>query len=164
MIGIREATVDDVPAIARVHVTADWETYAPLFGADAYMLTIAESQDRWRRALEGGGLLLAACDQDAIVGLGHACGDRIAALYLLPAYHRRGIGKAMFARLLDFLGGRGVSEVRFDVAAINAAAIAFYEAQGARRVGRCVNRDPRGDTEDLIFAVPTAQARCGPVP
>jgi GNAT superfamily N-acetyltransferase len=157
MIEIREANLGDIPAIARLHVKADWETYAPLFGAEAYMLTTAESEARWRRALEGGGLL-AACDQGAIVGLGHASGDRIHALYILPAYHRRGIGKAMFARLLHFLHERGVSEACFAVAAVNAAAIAFYEAQGARAVGRCVDRDPRGDTEDLIFAVPTAKA------
>ena len=63
----------------------------------------------------------------------------------------------MLAQLLQFLNGRGVSQARFDVVAVNAAAIAFYEAQGARPVGRRVNRDPRGDTEDLIFAVPTAK-------
>jgi ribosomal protein S18 acetylase RimI-like enzyme len=157
MIDIRPATTGDLAAVAQVHVTSDWETYAPLFGADAFRLTNAESEDRWRRALEGGGLLLAACDRDAIVGLGHARGDRIDALYILPAYHRQGIDRAMLARLLDFLHQRGVAEARFDVAAANAEAILFYEAQGARAVGRCVDRDPRGDTEDLIFAVPTAQ-------
>jgi len=157
MIEIREATVEDIPAIVHVHVNVDWDTYFPLFGAAAYRLTAAESGDRWRRALEGGGLLLVACGRGAIVGLGHACADRIDALYILPAYHRQGIGKAMFARLLRFLRERGVSEARFDVVAVNAAAIAFYRAQGAREVGRCVNRDPRGDTEDLIFAVPTAK-------
>jgi ribosomal protein S18 acetylase RimI-like enzyme len=98
------------------------------------------------------------------VGLGHACGERIDALYILPAYHRRGIGKAMLGRLLQFLRERGVSEARFDVVAVNAPAIAFYEAQGARAVGRCVDRDPRGDTEDLIFAVTTAQGGRRPVP
>jgi len=157
VIEIREAIVADVPAIARLHVKADWETYAPLFGAEAYMLTIAESEMRWRRAVKGGGLLLAACDRGVIVGLGHACADRIDALYILPAYHRQGIGRAMFARLLRFLHERGVPEARFDVVTVNAAAIAFYEAQGARAVCRYVSRDARGDTEDLIFAIPTAK-------
>ena len=160
MIGIREATAEDIPAIARVHVRSDWETYAPLFGAEAYRLTVAESEERWRRALQGGGLLLVATDGGAIVGLGHACAEHIDALYLRSAYHRRGIGRAMFRRLLQFLRDRGVSEARFDVVAVNAAAIAFYTAQGARPVGRRINRDPRGDTEDLIFAVPTAKAGC----
>ena len=69
--------------------------------------------------------------------------------------------KAMLARLLQVLQQRGIAEARLDVVAVNADAIAFYEAQGARAVGRCTNRDPRGDTEDLIFAIPTAQVGCG---
>jgi hypothetical protein len=82
-IDIRLATPADLPAIARVHVDADWDTYAPLFGAEAYRLEMHESERRWRRALEGDGLLLVATDCGAVIGLGHACGDRIDALYLL---------------------------------------------------------------------------------
>jgi ribosomal protein S18 acetylase RimI-like enzyme len=158
MIEIREAAADDLSAIAQVHVEADWDTYAPLFGAAAYRLEIGESERRWRRALEGDGLLLVATDRAAIVGLGHAFADRIDALYLLSAYRRRGIGKALLSRLLAFLHDRGVAEARLDVVAINGSAIAFYLAQGARPVGRRISKDPRGDTEDLIFAVPTAKA------
>jgi GNAT superfamily N-acetyltransferase len=158
MIDIRPATTQDVAAVAEVHVKADWDTYSPLFGAEAYRLEKPASEERWWRALKGGGLLLVATDRGAIVGLGHACGDRIDALYLLSSHHRRGIGRALLSRLLAFLHGCGVSEARFDVVAVNAAAIAFYEAHGARPVGRRINTDPRGDTEDLIFAIPTAKA------
>jgi ribosomal protein S18 acetylase RimI-like enzyme len=164
MLEIREATPEDIPAIAQVHVKADWETYAPLFGAEAYRLEIAELEQRWRRALEGNGLLLVATDRDSIMGLGHAVADRIDALYLLSTYQRRGIGKALLSRLLAFLHSRGVREARFDVVTLNANAIAFYEAQGARSVGRRINKDPRGDTEDLIFVVPTAKAGIQSVP
>jgi GNAT superfamily N-acetyltransferase len=157
MIEIHKATAEDIPAMAQVHVKADWDTYAPLFGAEAYRLESSESEQRWRRALEGDGLLLVATDRGSIVGLGHAVPDRVDALYLLSAYHRRGIGKAMFSWLLQFLNERGVPEAQIDVVTVNANAIAFYTAQGARRVGRRVNGDPRGDTEDLIFAVPTAK-------
>ena len=160
MIGFREATAEDIPAIAQVHVRADWDTYAPLFGAEAYRLTIAESEERWRRALQGGGLLLVATDGRAIVGLGHACADRIDALYLLSAYHRRGIGRAMLRRLLEFPAEQGIREAQVAVVTVNANAIAFYCAQGARQVGRRMHRDPRGDTKDLIFAIPTAKAGC----
>ena len=161
MIEIRRAIPEDVPDIARVHVKADWETYAPLFGARAYALDVAECEQRWQQALRDGGALLVATDGCVIVGLGHVVEDRIRALYLPAAYRRRGIGKAMLARLLQVLQQRGIAEARFDVVAVNADAIAFYEAQGARAVGRCTNRDPRGDTEDLIFAIPTAQVGCG---
>jgi GNAT superfamily N-acetyltransferase len=158
VIDIRPATTDDVAALAEVHVAADWDTYAPLFGAAAYRLENAESRERWRQALEGGGLLLVATDRGTIVGFGHACGDRVNALYLLSTHHRRGIGSALLSRLLAFLYDCGVSEARFDVVAVNAAAIAFYEAHGARPVGRRINPDPRGDTEDLIFVIPTVKS------
>jgi GNAT superfamily N-acetyltransferase len=165
MIEIRGATLEDVPGIARVHAQADWETYAPLFGAHAYRLDVAECEQRWRRALRDGGVLLVATDRGVMVGLGHAYADRIGALYLLAAYRRRRIGKAVLGRLLQALHERGVVEARFDVVAVNAAAIAFYRAQGARQVGRCTNTDPRGDTEDLIFAIATAKAGgCASVP
>jgi GNAT superfamily N-acetyltransferase len=164
MIELREATVDDIPAIAQVHINADWDAYAALFGTEAYRLEIAESEQRWRRALEGDGLLLIATDRGAVVGLAHAVEDRIDALYLLSAYHRRGIGTAMFQDLLQFLNKLGIAEARLDVVTANADAIAFYRAQGARQVGRGISRDPRGDTENLIFAVPTAKAGGGSVP
>ena len=158
MIEIREATLEDVPQVARVHAKADWETYAPLFGAQAYALDVAECEQRWRQALRDGGVLLVATAGGVVVGLGHAYADRIGALYLLAAHRRQGIGKAVLSQLLQALHDRGILEARFDVVAVNAQAIAFYMAQGARPVGRCTNRDPRGDTEDLIFAIPTAQA------
>jgi GNAT superfamily N-acetyltransferase len=115
---IRRATVEDLPAIAKVHVEADWDTYAPLFGAAAYRLEVAESELRWRRALHGDGLLLVASDHGAIVGLGHAVDDRIDALYLLSGYHRRRIGKAMLSRLLRFLNARGIAQAQLDVVAV----------------------------------------------
>ena len=155
MIEIRAATPDDITEIARVHVKADWETYAPLIGTQTYALQAAESERRWRQGLQDGGVLLVATDGDAIVGLGHAYANRIGALYLLASHQRRGIGRAMLARLLQFLRERGVAEAQFDVVAVNAGAISFYRAQGARPVGRVINRDPRGDTEDLVFAIAT---------
>lgn len=156
MIEIREAALDDIPAIARVHVQADWDTYSALFGARAYALELGESECRWRRALQEGDMLLVASNGTGIIGLGHARGDRIGALYLLRSYQRRGIGRALLTRLLTALNQRGVAEARFDVVAINVDAIRFYQALGAYPVGRCINHDPRGDTEDLVFAISTA--------
>jgi GNAT superfamily N-acetyltransferase len=158
MIQIREAALDDIPAIARVHVQADWDTYSGLFGSHAWALEPGESECRWRRALRDGDVLLVASDGDGIIGLGHARGDRIGALYLLRSYQRRGIGRALLTRLLAALNKRGVGEARFDVVAINVNAIRFYRAVGAYPIGRCINRDPRGDTEDLVFVIPTATA------
>jgi len=159
MIEIREAAPDDIPAIARVHVQADWDTYSALFGSRAYALEFGESECRWRRALQEGDILLVASDGAGIIGLGHARGDRIGALYLLRFYQRRGIGRALLTRLLAALNQQGVAEARFDVVAINVNAIRFYRALGAYPVGRCINRSARGNSEDLVFAIPTVSAR-----
>jgi ribosomal protein S18 acetylase RimI-like enzyme len=156
VIEVRPARGEDVPAIARVHAKADWETYAPLFGARAYALNVATLEQRWKRALSDGSLVFVATSGDDIVGLAHVHADRIEALYLLAAYRRRGIGKMLLSELLRGLNGRGMGEVHFDVIAINADAIAFYRAQGARAVGHRVNRDSRGDSEDLLFVIATA--------
>jgi GNAT superfamily N-acetyltransferase len=126
MIEIREAVLDDVSAIVRVHVQADWDTYSALFGSQAYALEPEESELRWRRALGDGDILLVASDGIEIVGLGHARENRIDALYLLRSHQRRGIGRALLARLLAALKELGVAEARFDVVAINDKAIAFY--------------------------------------
>ena len=156
MIEVRPARGEDVPAIARMHAKADWEAYAPLFGARAYALDVATLEQRWKRALSDGSLVFVATSGDGIVGLAHAHADRIEALYLVAAYRRRGIGKMLLSELLRGLNGRSIAEVHFDVIAINADAIAFYRAQGARTVGRRVNTDSRGDSEDLLFVIATA--------
>jgi len=155
MIEIRDATVEDIPELAHVHVKADWDTYAPLFGAEAYMLDVTESERRWRQAIRNGDVLLLAMHGSTIVGFGHCYEDLIGALYLLTPYHRQGIGSALLQKLLRALYGRGISTVRFDVVAKNVQAIAFYTAHGASPVGRCLNRDLRGDTEDIILVIAT---------
>jgi GNAT superfamily N-acetyltransferase len=158
MIWIREAVLDDISAIARVHMQADWDTYYPLFGSKAWAIERGESECRWRRAVSNSDILLVASDGHLVIGLGHAGGDRIGALYVLRSYQRRGIGRALLTCLLAALSKRGVAEARFDVAVANVNAIEFYRAAGAHPIGRCINRDPRGDTESLVFAIPTAAA------
>ena len=161
MIEIREAAPDDIPAIARVHVEADRDTYSALFGPRAYALRLDESELRWRTALgDGDTLLVASCGGD-IVGLGHARGDRVGALYLLRSHRRRGAGSALLRGLLSALNRQGVLEARLDVVAANENAIAFYRAHGACPVGRCINRDARGDSDDLVLSIPTAARKDG---
>jgi ribosomal protein S18 acetylase RimI-like enzyme len=156
MIQIREAAPGDIPAVARVHVKADRDTYSVLLGSKAYALGPDESELRWRRALCNGDALLVADDCHEVVGFGHAQGNRIDALYVLGSHQRRGIGKALLRGLLTTLNKLGVSEARFDVVAKNENAIAFYRAQGAYLVDRCINRDRDGDREDVVFALPTS--------
>ena len=153
MLAIRRAAVEDLAAIARVHAQADWEAYSRLFGDKAQRLEVAVLQERWRTALSD--VALVAESDGVPVGVAHARRDRIEALYVLSARQRQRVGTARRARVLEILAARGVSEAQFDVVASNLRAVAFYRARGARLVGRCVNTDPRGASEDLVFAIAT---------
>jgi ribosomal protein S18 acetylase RimI-like enzyme len=82
-------------------------------------------------------------------------GDRIAQLYLLKAYHGRGIGRALLLRLLAALRARGVEEAAFEVLAVNLAARAFYEAHGARCIGVRTQRHAAGSYEDAVYVIAT---------
>jgi ribosomal protein S18 acetylase RimI-like enzyme len=157
---IREATHDDITAIARVHVQADWETYSGLFGSKTYRIDLADSEHRWRHALQRGDTLLVAGEGSQIVGLGHALKDEIRALYLLRSYQRRGIGRALLLSLLTRLNGRGVTEARFEVVGANLKAIRFYESLGARTIERCTNSSGPGAIEDhIVFVISTSSVR-----
>lgn len=57
-------------------------------------------------------------------------------LAVAPAWHRRGVGRALVARVLAALAGRGVTQVFLEVRASNVAARALYEGAGFREVGR----------------------------
>jgi len=159
MIEIREATYADIRAIAQVHVQADWETYSSLFGSEAHRIDSGESEQRWRHALRLGDTLLVATEKSEIVGLGHVGKNEIGTLYLLRPYQRRGIGKTLLLRLLTALNDRGVAEARFDVVPANLNAIRFYKSLGARPVGRRINSNSRGATEELVFAIATSPIR-----
>ena len=83
MIEIRNATAQDAAESARVHVEADWETYAPLFGAEEYMLDVAESECDGRRRW-------AMVERCSLRQMPVAIADRIDALYLLAAQSPEG--------------------------------------------------------------------------
>ena len=52
----------------------------------------------------------------------------VATLYVLPEYHRQGIGGELFAHALDFLGPE--SDIIADIAVYNIGAIKFFESLG----------------------------------
>ena len=155
MTDIRRATLDEVPAIAAVHARAHLETYQPLLGTMTRALDVGAQEQLWRQALADGDLVLVATVSGNIVGVGHARRHRMQALYLLAAYRRRGIGKLMLTKILRLLHQDGIPEMEFDVFALNANAIAFYRACGARQTGSVRNTDPAGDYDDATFSIAT---------
>lgn len=77
-----------------------------------------------------------ACQGDKIVGMSVVHGSNLARLYVDPAYHRRGIGKALFQAAEAFLRNAGVQEIT--VGALVESAAAFYRAMGMTVTGRLV--------------------------
>lgn len=70
-------------------------------------------------------------------------------LAVAPAWHRRGVGRALVARVLAALAGRGVTQVFLEVRASNVAARALYEGVGFREVSRRA-RYYRRPVEDAV--------------
>jgi GNAT superfamily N-acetyltransferase len=148
---IRPAAPADLKTIAAVHVQADSETYRPIFGDRFRLRPLAESRARWREALGAGDVLLVAEHDASIVGLAHAHGAWMSALYLLAAHRRQGFGEALLAELCRQVLARGVDAIEFQCVAANVKAIAFYEAMGARQVGRKTEGAGDDAWEDVVF-------------
>jgi GNAT superfamily N-acetyltransferase len=154
-ISIRPVRRDEALAVARVHVQADRETYAPIFAAQFREVSLEESLARWETALTAGHSFLVATDAGAIVGLAHAGEAWMSALYLLASHRRRGIGARLLAALCAGVRARGVEEIGFTCVAANAPALAFYEAMGARQLGRTMIGDGADAWEEMVLALST---------
>jgi ribosomal protein S18 acetylase RimI-like enzyme len=155
MVVLREARPDEAAAIAAAHATAHFETYEPLFGAATRRLDPAPLELAWRRAFRDKAIVRLAEADGEIVGVGQLAGDTLSDLYLRASHRGRGLGTRMLAELLAVARGRGVETVRFNVHSANTPAIGFYEAKGARLVGRQLIRHPDGDWEDLVYEIAT---------
>lgn len=150
---IRDATLDDVGAIAFVHLASWRETYAELLPAKFIEGNTLERRHAvWHGVLERRErIVLVACD-DHDTPFGFICGGGmpaaihgrtpipshdayVDALYVLAAKHRRGIGRTLLTMLANRLHARGFASLALHVLVGNAAA-GFYERLGARILSR----------------------------
>jgi L-amino acid N-acyltransferase YncA len=140
---IRPASDADVPAITGIyshavtHGTATFEIEPP---------GEAEMGERFRALITGGFPYLVACTQDGrTVGYAYAgpYRTRIAyrhtledSIYIDPAFHRHGVGRALLERLVTESEARGFRQM---VAVIGdsaqAGSIALHRAAGFRMIG-----------------------------
>jgi ribosomal protein S18 acetylase RimI-like enzyme len=158
-IAYRRAGPEDAAAIAEIHEQSHRDTYVPLVGLEHYDgIGYAARLARWTEALKGEGIAFVALDGGQVVGFAHALDERITTLYILRAWHHRAIGRSLLRLILQELAQRGVAKVCFEVLALNAQAIAFYEAQGARRVGRREGDPAKGGFADILFEIDTKAA------
>lgn len=141
---VRDARIEDVPEIARIHV-AMWRqayrAYLPPALLDG--LSVAARERSWRRELAAPRdrvFLLVAIRDTRIVGfcsLG-PCRDadasvdtgEVYAIYVAPGQARRGIGSTLMRAALHRLAAAGFRTARLWVLTENAPARAFYEHRG----------------------------------
>ncbi|MCU0501995.1 MAG: GNAT family N-acetyltransferase [Anaerolineae bacterium] len=140
---IREATPDDAPGIARVHV-ATWRTaYSGIVPAEHLAgLSYERSEARWHENLAGQGdgrFTLVAEVDGAIAGFASGGPGRddapgyqgeLYGLYILVAYQRHGIGRALMLTAARRLAADGCKAMIIWVLKDNLQARAFYEALG----------------------------------
>ena len=166
-IEIRPATPEDAEAIAEVHLQSHRETYPPLVGEQNYWRPPGKDQRlaHWRQSLAGQDagqdIVFVALVGGRVVGFTHAVSEKITTLYILAAWHRQGIGRALLRRICQALAARGIARARFAVLAVNEAAIRFYLALGAEPAGT-IQVDEQGEEqsiryEDRLFEIPTGK-------
>jgi ribosomal protein S18 acetylase RimI-like enzyme len=143
---IREARVEDVPALAALHVTTFKEAHGH-HGAPNYELRKAQ----WRGAFEGeSDWFCYVADAPDSQPVGFAKGERhdggvpgfegeLDKIYVLRAWHRSGIGRALVERVARRFLAEGVRSMLLFGDARNPSN-GFYERLGAERL-----YSPEGD-------------------
>lgn len=164
-IAFRSAEPRDAPAIARLHVAVWRQTYRDLAPAEAFAtLDEAYRLERWRKKLAAPSadqLTLLAESAGRLVGIGAAgaaseplFGRRgeIKFLYVDHQFQGRGIGRQLLRRLALHLRERHYPGAALSVVDGNLAATGFYQALGAKVIGRHIDPGPIWRSENIIMA------------
>jgi ribosomal protein S18 acetylase RimI-like enzyme len=149
---IREAKLDDEAAMAHVSVDSYRAAHRDQISEESLMLyTYEESECNWARALRELSeddereeyIYVAENDAGDIIGIAMGGPESsnhplytgaIYFLYLLPAYHRRGIGRQLTISVVERLVEHGMDSLLIRVLKANAPARRFYEALGGQLV------------------------------
>ncbi len=157
---VREADIEDAPAVAGIHVRAWLAAYRGLM-PDEWLddVTVEQRTQSWSEILAGardpGSTLVGEEAGVGVVGfcsVSLPCRDEdagpgtaeISALYIEPSRWRAGVGRALLAEALARLRAAEWSEVTLWVLAGNSPARAFYERFGFAADGAEVEHVPSG--------------------
>jgi ribosomal protein S18 acetylase RimI-like enzyme len=154
----REATADDVEAIAQLHADSWRRNYRGSF-RDAFLdgPVVGERRTVWAERLTGpaSSRYTVVAEQDTkVVGFAHTIfdddpiwGALVDNLHVVHDLKRHGVGRHLMAASALSVAGRGNhAGLYLWVLQQNTAAQAFYDAIGGRRVGEGVSDPPGGGT------------------
>ncbi|HEX8227991.1 MAG TPA: GNAT family N-acetyltransferase [Chloroflexia bacterium] len=155
---IREATIEDVPGIARVHIESWRTTYKGIMPQSIIEgFTYEQREALWRRALDPGNASFVYVAEEGGEVVGFASGGparedapnhaaELYAIYLLQEHQGKGIGRRLFDAVVQELARRGLYSMAIWVIAENPAC-GFYEAMGGRKV---YEREEEADDKMLL--------------
>lgn len=136
----REATADDSPGIAGVHIASWRAAYAGLLPADFLAsLNVEKRAEGWRKILaDPSGTSYVAASEAGLLGFVHVCPSRdedepagrvgeVTAIYLSPDAWDQGWGSKLLDRGLAKLSAIGMQEATLWVLERNDRACRFYE-------------------------------------
>jgi ribosomal protein S18 acetylase RimI-like enzyme len=171
---VREATLDDVPALARVQVASWRRAYRGLMPEQVIE---AQTEERrrvlWQRVLGAGqhGMLVAERAQQ-VIGFGQLVASRdpgaahtgeVAALYVDPEHWRSGAGRALLSACIERARQNGYAALTLWVLSSNAAARCFYERMGLAPDGETKNeRRAGGSLFEVRYRMPLDDSHDGP--
>jgi len=178
---IRQATIEDSAALARIQVDSYRAAYAGLLPdrpeSAAYLdhFTYEEQEQDWRDLILAGmeDVLLVAEDEEGTL-VGYALGrsgpagiapydGELVALHVRRSHQRQGIGRALVTAVAGQLRARGCTALMLWVLEENAPARAFYERLGGRLIGAQTTHLGEGDVEagEVAYGWLVAANLCG---
>lgn len=140
MAGVRVATENDAAAVAGIYAPYVRET---AISFEELPPSPDEMSGRIRKTLSTHPFLVFE-DGSSVVGYAYASPHRDRAayrwsadvtIYAAPEIHRRGVGRALYASLLDILGRQGFHTAFAGITLPNANSVGLHEAMGFEHVG-----------------------------
>jgi SAM-dependent methyltransferase len=161
---IREATIEDAPAVARVHIESWRTTYSGIVPDDYIGKFAHDERERvWRKILDDSArrrfVCVAESEDGTVVGFvsgGAARGEangfagELYAIYLLDAHQRRGVGRRLTAALARRLLRAGFPSMLIWVLAANKACN-FYAALGGAIVAEKRAEIPGAELTEIAY-------------
>jgi len=140
MAGVRVATENDAAAVAAIYAPYVLET---VISFEERPPSLVDMSGRITRTLETHPFLVFE-DGDSVVAYAYASAHREraayrwsadVAIYAAPAVHLRGVGRALYAHLLNILRRQGFHAAFAGITLPNASSIGLHEAMGFEHVG-----------------------------
>lgn len=167
---IRQATIEDAPRIAEIHVDSWRSTYRGIVPDDFLAaLDVKKREEAWKKLCSNErSPVYVACHANRIIGFCHvsASGDRdaeataeINSIYMDPAHIRHGYGSKLLAAALSFALEQGCTVVTLWVLNENTIAKEFYRVMGFQPDGATKTEGRQFKFNEVRYRINLSNAR-----